>query len=65
MSSNLYPDLVKLLRDAGCEFMREAKGSHEMWRSPKAEKPFAVPKGIRKRHTANAILKQAGLPKAF
>ena len=65
MSGNLYPDLVKLLREAGCTFVRDAKGSHEIWRSPNGPKPFAVPKGIRKRHTANAILKQAGLPKAF
>ncbi|HKI14289.1 MAG TPA: type II toxin-antitoxin system HicA family toxin, partial [Roseiarcus sp.] len=26
---------------------------------------FAVPVGIPSRHTANAILRQAGLPKAF
>jgi predicted RNA binding protein YcfA (HicA-like mRNA interferase family) len=65
MSGNLYPDLVRLLRDGGCEFVRDGKGSHELWKSPLTQSPFAVPKGIRKRHTANAILKQAGLPKAF
>lgn len=65
MSGNLYPDLVKFLRDAGCEFVREAKGSHEIWKSPLTAKPFTVPKGVRKKHTANSILKQAGLPKAF
>jgi hypothetical protein len=26
---------------------------------------FAVPRTIKSRHTANGILKQAGLPKAF
>jgi predicted RNA binding protein YcfA (HicA-like mRNA interferase family) len=65
MSGNLYPDLIKLLSAAGCEFVRAGKGSHEIWRSPLTRRSFAVPKGIRKKHTANAILKQAGLEKAF
>jgi len=52
------------LREAGYEFARQAKGDHEMWRSP-AGKQVAVPVKIMSRHTANAILKEAGLPKAF
>lgn len=57
--------LRKKLRAAGCVLVREGKGSHEIWHSPKTERNFAVPKGIASRHTANAILRQAGLPKAF
>jgi hypothetical protein len=40
-------------------------GSHEIWHSPITKRNFAVPIGIPSRHTANAILRQAGLPKAF
>jgi predicted RNA binding protein YcfA (HicA-like mRNA interferase family) len=57
--------LRKLLLAAGCELVRQGKGSHEVWRSPIMERHFAVPIGIPSRHTANAILRQAGLPKAF
>jgi predicted RNA binding protein YcfA (HicA-like mRNA interferase family) len=52
------------LREAGYEFARQAKGDHEMWRGPTG-KQVAVPVKIMSRHTANAILKEAGLPKAF
>jgi len=45
--------------------VRQGKGSHEVWRSPITKTNFAVPVGIPSRHTANAILRQAGLPKAF
>ncbi len=54
-----------LLRSAGCELVRQGKGSHEIWHSPLTRRSFAVPIGIPSRHTANAILRQAGLPKAF
>lgn len=65
MGGNLYPQLVRLLRDGGCEFVRDGKGSHESWRSPHTNKPFSVPRNTVNRHTANGILKEAGLPKAF
>ena len=57
--------LRDLLRAAGCEFVRQGRGSHEIWYSPITRRNFAVPVGIPSRHTANAILRQAGLPKAF
>ena len=57
--------LRELLRAAGCTFVRQGKGSHEIWRSPITGRNFPVPVGITSRHTANAILRQAGLPKAF
>jgi predicted RNA binding protein YcfA (HicA-like mRNA interferase family) len=65
MVGTLYRDLTKLLRDAGCHFVREGKGSHEIWYSPLTQKHFAVPSNVAKPGTANGILKQAGLPKAF
>jgi predicted RNA binding protein YcfA (HicA-like mRNA interferase family) len=57
--------LRALLREAGCTMVRQGKGSHEIWLSPITKRSFAVPIGIPSRHTANAILRQAGLPKAF
>jgi predicted RNA binding protein YcfA (HicA-like mRNA interferase family) len=64
VSSNLYPALIILLKEAGCEFSRPGKGSHEIWKTP-AGKKLIVPKNTEQRHTANGILKDAGLPKAF
>lgn len=57
--------LRDLLRAAGCAFVRQGKGSHEIWYSPITKRNFPVPVGIVSRHTANSILRQAGLPKAF
>jgi len=57
--------LRDLLRAAGCTLIRQGKGSHEIWHSPITRRNFAVPVGIPSRHTANAVLSQAGLPKAF
>jgi hypothetical protein len=54
-----------LPRAAGCTLVRQGKGSHEVWYSPITKPNFPVPIGIPSRHTANAILRQAGLPKAF
>jgi hypothetical protein len=51
--------LRDLLRAAGCTLVRQGKGSHEIWHSPITKRNFPS------RHTANAILRQAGLPKAF
>ena len=52
--------LRELLRMAGCQLVRHGKGSHEIWQSPVTGRNFAVPIGIRSRHTANVILRQAG-----
>jgi predicted RNA binding protein YcfA (HicA-like mRNA interferase family) len=65
MGSNLYPALVRLLEEAGCSFVRQGKGSHEIWFSPITNRKFTVPKNTVIIHTANGVLKDAGLPKAF
>ena len=65
MAGALYRQLVRLLKEGGCAFVRHGKGSHEIWHSPITKRNFPVPLGIASRHTANAILRQAGLPKAF
>jgi predicted RNA binding protein YcfA (HicA-like mRNA interferase family) len=65
MAPQFDSELRELLRKAGCTFVRQGKGSHEIWHSPITRRNFPVPVGIATRHTANAILRQAGLPKAF
>jgi hypothetical protein len=63
--SDYTPILKKILREAGCYFDRPGKGDHEIWFSPKTGIKFAVDNSIKSRHTANAVLRQAGLPKQF
>jgi hypothetical protein len=58
-------DLKRALKDAGCYYERPGKGDHEIWFSPKTGTKFPVDSDIKSRHTANAVLKQAGLKKAF
>jgi len=58
-------DLKKYLRDNSCTFERQGKGDHEIWYSPITKIRFVVDNSIKSRHTANAVLKQAGLPKKF
>jgi len=65
MGSNLYPELVRRLRKAGCILVRQGKGSHEIWFSPVSNRRFSVPRNTVKVHTANNVLKDAGLDKAF
>lgn len=59
------PLLKKMLRDHGCYPVRSGKGDHEIWYSPASGLNFPVDNAIKSRHTANGVLKQAGLPKAF
>ncbi|MEQ8432531.1 MAG: type II toxin-antitoxin system HicA family toxin [Roseovarius sp.] len=63
--AGFYKELVRLLKEAGCEFVRQGRGDHEIWKSPVNGRYFTVDHGCKSRHTANETLKQAGLPKAF
>ena len=63
--SDYTPHLKRILKDAGCFFERQGKGDHEIWFSPVTGIRFVVDSKIKSRHTANAVLKQAGLPKKF
>ncbi|NEU74391.1 type II toxin-antitoxin system HicA family toxin [Hassallia byssoidea VB512170] len=65
MSSSFTPNLKNILQEGGCYFERQGKGDHEIWYSPITNRRFVVDSFIKSRHTANAVLKQAGLPKAF
>ena len=58
-------DLIRRLEEAGCRYVRAGKGSHQIWYSPLTKRNFPVPTGIKSRHTANSVLKDAGLAKEF
>lgn len=36
-------DLIKQLKQHGCEFVRHGKGDHQIWYSPITNKKFPVP----------------------
>lgn len=54
-------ELKRILLAHGCRFVRHGKGDHEIWYSPITDLHFTVDAGTRKRWTANAVLKQAGI----
>lgn len=59
------PDVKRVLKAGGCEFVRQGKGDHEIWFSPHTGVHFPVDQKILSRHTANAIMKQAGIAHRF
>jgi predicted RNA binding protein YcfA (HicA-like mRNA interferase family) len=61
MGSGFYPQLRNILLQHGCSLVRQGKGSHEFWESPINGHRFPVAVTIHTRHTANEILKQAGI----
>lgn len=65
MSSSYTSRVKKILLANGCFFERQGKGDHEIWYSPISVRRFVVDGAIKSRHTANAVLRQAGLPKQF
>ena len=38
-----YAELVKKLQRLGCEFKRQASGSHEIWFNPRMRRSTSVP----------------------
>ena len=61
MASSFTPQVKKLLAAHGCSFERQGKGDHEIWFSPITQRRFVVDGSMKSRHTANAVLKQAGV----
>ena len=53
------------LSEAGWQFHHHGKGDHDVWHNPGTGQKVTVPVKLLSRHTANDILKDAGLPKAF
>lgn len=62
---SFYQEVLEILRRHGCTFVRQGRGDHEIWYSPITNRNFTVDHGCKSRHTANGIMKQAGLPKHF
>jgi hypothetical protein len=58
-------DVRRILRDAGCYLVRQGKGDHEIWYSPITKTTFPVDGKIISRHSANGVLKNAGVRKKF
>ena len=63
--ANLYGQVTQVLKEEGWFLHHQGKGSHEIWR--RQDDPdgaaISVPSNLKKRPTAESILKQAGLPK--
>ncbi len=53
--------LKAILREHGWTYLRSGKGDHEIWARPENAKAIVVDQKIMSRHTANAVLKQAGI----
>jgi hypothetical protein len=58
-------EVREYLRANGCYSVRKGKGDHEIWHSPITNRNITVDGEIKSRHTANAVLKQAGIGKKF
>jgi predicted RNA binding protein YcfA (HicA-like mRNA interferase family) len=56
-------DLIKLLKEHGCEFVRHGKGDHQIWYSPITKRKFQVPHPKKQIPigTLKSIKKQAGI----
>lgn len=59
------PQVKRVLTEHECNFARQGKGDHEIWYSPITDHYFPVDGNIKSRHTANGIMKQAGIDKRF
>jgi hypothetical protein len=55
----------ELLIKNGCTFQRHGKGDHDIWYSPITNLPITVDGKIISRHTANGIMKRAGINHHF
>ena len=65
MVLSFTPKIIDILRQNGFEFYRAGKGDHQIWRHKETGKRVTVDAKVLSRHTANKIMRDAGLPKAF
>lgn len=63
--ADFYRDVILRLKENGFEFKRSGRGDHEIWWNPQSRAFVVVDRKLKSKITANEILKQAGLPKAF
>lgn len=59
--TDLYRKLTQKLKDSNFVFWREGKGSHEIWVNIDTNVKVSVSKNTKSRHTANGVLKSAGI----
>ena len=65
MARGFYRLIVEMLKRHGCYFKRQGPGDHEMWFSPISGRTFPVDRHCMSRHTANGVMKQAGIEHKF
>ena len=53
------------LGEHGWVFHRHGKGSHDIWIKQAGKETVSVPKNIKSKHTANGVLKKAGITQKF
>ena len=63
--TDFAPEIRRRLTKAGWRFQRRGKGDHERWINPATGAHVTVDAKILSRHTANGILKEAGIGKKF
>lgn len=64
-NSDLYRKVTASLWKNHFERIAGGKGSHEKWENTVLGVTLTVPRNLKSKHTANNILKDAGLPKMF
>ena len=58
-------DTCNKLKKHGWKFERHGKGDHNLWKSADGKNTVAVDGEIKSRHSANEILKRAGIKELF
>lgn len=61
MASMSYRELVALFRNNGIEFVRSAKGDHEIWFSPITRRKLTVPRKLKGEGTLQRVPQDSGL----
>ena len=60
MPKGFYRDIARILAEHGFARVKGGKGSHEKWRNDRSI-TVTVPHNLYSRHTANTVLKEAGI----
>jgi predicted RNA binding protein YcfA (HicA-like mRNA interferase family) len=58
-------EVRKILSNNGFHIARKGKGDHVIWYNDNTKKTASVDSEIKSRHSANEVLKKAGLCKHF
>lgn len=61
--NGFYAQVIAALKSQHFDLLRQGKGSHELWSN--GSRTVTVSKNCDSRFTANAIMKQAGIPQRF